>query len=129
MTRRIWRSAIVAAVFALHPLHVESVAWISERKDVLSTFFGLVALFFYIRYVERPSANRYLLVFSAFAFSLMSKPMLVTFPLLLLLLDVWPIGRMHWPPQWPSRQESVYREAASVDAHYCGQHPHLCGAA
>jgi len=100
MTRRFWRSAIVAAVFALHPLHVESVAWISERKDVLSTFFGLGAVYFYIRYAERPSVKRYLPVFFAFALSLMSKPMLVTLPLLLLLLDIWPIGRMSWPPQW-----------------------------
>ena len=99
MTGRIWRSAIVAALFALHPLHVESVAWISERKDVLSTFFGLGALFFYIRYVERPGVKRYLPVFLLFALSLMSKPMLVTFPILLLLIDVWPLGRMQWPPQ------------------------------
>ena len=94
ITGSLWRSAAVAAVFALHPLRVESVAWISERKDVLSVFFGLVALLAYVRYVATPSIARYLIVAGAFACSLMSKPMLVTLPGVLLLLDYWPLKRL-----------------------------------
>ena len=93
MTGTFWRSAAVAALFALHPLHVESVAWVAERKDVLSTFFGLLSLWLYVRYVEAPGAARYLLVLLAFALGLMAKPMLVTLPFVLLLLDYWPLGR------------------------------------
>ncbi len=88
-----WRSALVAALFGLHPLHVESVAWVSERKDVLSTFAGLLAIGAYVGFVRRPSAARYGLVAAAFAASLMSKPMLVTLPVGLLLLDHWPLRR------------------------------------
>ena len=86
-------SAIVAALFALHPINVESVAWVAERKDVLSTTFGLIALSFWLNYVAHPSLGRYLAVMLWFAASLMSKPMLVTLPFLLLLLDYWPLGR------------------------------------
>ncbi len=96
-----WRSAMVAALFALHPLHVESVAWISERKDVLSTLFLLLTLAAYLRYVEavRSSAKSsrrlalYCLSLTLFALGLLSKPMLVTLPFLLLLLDYWPLAR------------------------------------
>ncbi len=101
MTGRVWRCALVAAVFAWHPLHVESVAWVAERKDVLSTFFEMAALLFYARYVEFPTRRRYALVFAAFLCGLMAKPMLVTFPLVLLLLDFWPLGRIQWPLRWP----------------------------
>lgn len=94
MTGKMWRSAFVAGLFAVHPLHVESVAWVSERKDVLSTLFGLLALWAYVGYAERPRRGRYLLVLLFFGLSLMSKSMLVTFPFLLLLLDVWPMGRI-----------------------------------
>lgn len=94
MTRSIWPSALTAALFALHPLHVESVVWISERKDVLSTFFGLLAIWAYVRYIEKPVLARYLLIILCFALSLLSKPMLVTLPLLLLLLDFWPLRRL-----------------------------------
>jgi protein O-mannosyl-transferase len=90
-----WPSAFVAFVFALHPLHVESVAWVAERKDVLSAFFWFLALWAYVRYAERPGAGRYLVVLLAFCFGLMSKPMIVTLPLVMLLLDVWPLRR--WP--------------------------------
>ena len=90
-----WPSAFVAFVFALHPLHVESVAWVAERKDVLSAFFWFLALWAYVRYAERPGAARYLLVLLAFCLGLMSKPMIVTLPLVMLLLDVWPLRR--WP--------------------------------
>ena len=143
MTRRPWESAFVAGIFALHPLHVESVAWISERKDVLSTFFGLLTILFYIRYVQNlnvrmtvhplradsvvwssqrkdvlstflevltilfyipyvqnPNVRRYVPVALCFALALMAKPMLVTLPFVLLLLDIWPLGRFPWPPTW-----------------------------
>ncbi len=96
-TRARWPSAFVAMMFAVHPLHVESVAWITERKDVLSAFFGFLALYCYVRYVEAPSLRRYLLVAMTFALGLMSKPMLVTFPFVLLLLDFWPLHRAQFP--------------------------------
>jgi tetratricopeptide (TPR) repeat protein len=89
----IWRSALVAALFALHPLHVESVAWVSERKDVLSMLFFLLTLAAYMRYVRRGGWKGYLLVAVTLACGLMSKPMLVTLPLVLLLLDCWPLKR------------------------------------
>ena len=91
-----WQSTIVAALFALHPLHVESVAWAAERKDTLSTFFGLLSLVAYARYVEAPSRKRYALVAVALALGLMAKPMLVTWPFVLLLLDYWPLRRFQW---------------------------------
>lgn len=93
MTGCFWRSGFVAALFALHPLHVESVAWISERKDVLSTFFAITAIGCYLWYVENRSPVRYIWVAIAYALGLMSKPMLVTLPFVLLLLDFWPLGR------------------------------------
>ena len=93
MTRASWRSAFVAAVFAIHPLRVESVAWIAERKDVLSGVFFMLTLLAYAHYVRAPSLGRYLLLATACAFGLMSKPMLVTLPFVLLLLDYWPLGR------------------------------------
>jgi len=93
MTGAVWRSVFVAALFALHPLHVESVAWISERKDVLSTFFWLLTMWFYVRYVKRPSFSTYIPVFIALALGLMAKQMLVTLPFVLLLLDFWPLNR------------------------------------
>ncbi len=100
MTGAAWRSALVAALFAVHPLHVESVAWISERKDLLSTFFGLVAMWAYIRYAGKPSFGRYGWVVCFFGLSLLSKPMLVTLPLVFLLLDVWPLKRF-WIERHP----------------------------
>ncbi len=93
LTRAFWPSALVAALFALHPLHVESVAWVSERKDVLSAFFFMLVLLAYARYAENPSRGRYLGVVGLFTLGLMSKPMLVTLPFVLLLLDHWPLGR------------------------------------
>ena len=94
MTASTWPSALVAAVFAVHPLHVESVAWITERKDVLSGLFGLLAIGAYAWYARGPSVLRYLSVAAALALGLMAKPMLVTWPFLFLLLDYWPLGRM-----------------------------------
>jgi tetratricopeptide (TPR) repeat protein len=93
MTGGLWRSAFVAALFALHPLHVESVAWVSERKDVLSTLFWILTMWMYVRYVERPTLTRYMLALFTFALGLMAKPMLVTLPCVLLLLDYWPLER------------------------------------
>ncbi len=94
MTDAIWQGAFVAALFAIHPLHVESVAWIAERKDVLSAVFFMLTLAAYARYARAPSISRYLLVALFFACGLMSKPMLVTLPFVLLLLDYWPLGRL-----------------------------------
>ena len=117
LTLAAWRSAFVAALFALHPLHVESVAWVAERKDVLSTFFGLLALLMYARYMsgargevsEREGGDEntqhragiaahasryYYLTLLFFVLGLMSKPMLVTLPFVMLLLDYWPLGRV-----------------------------------
>ena len=92
-TGAVWRSALVAGLFALHPLHVESVAWISERRDVLSTAFGLLAIGAYVAWVRRGGVLRYLLTALCFALSLTSKAMLVTLPFVLLLLDHWPLRR------------------------------------
>ncbi len=114
MTKAPWKSAFVAALFALHPLHVESVAWVTERKDVLSTFFWMLTMASYISYVEHKTEDgrrkteggghpssvlRYLAVLILFALGLMSKPMLVTLPFVLLLLDFWPLQRMQVSPQ------------------------------
>jgi tetratricopeptide (TPR) repeat protein len=93
MTRAVWRSAFAASLFALHPLHVESVAWVTERKDVLSTFFALLTIAAYVWYARRPGVRRYLLVAAALALGVMSKPMVVTLPCVLLLLDYWPLER------------------------------------
>lgn len=93
MTGVFWPSAFVAAVFALHPLNVEAVAWVTERKHLLSSLFWLLTLWAYVRYVEQPAAGRYLAVVGACALGLLAKPLLVTLPLVLLLLDYWPLGR------------------------------------
>ena len=94
MTKEIWKSAFVAALFALHPLHVESVAWISERKDVLSAFFWMLTLCLYVYYTEKPVIRRYLFVIFSFVLALMSKPMVVTLPVIMILLDYWPLKRL-----------------------------------
>lgn len=92
----IWPAAFVAALFAVHPLHVESVAWAAERKDVLSGFFWMLTMAAYVRYAERPGIGRYILVIAAYTLGLMAKPMLVTLPFVLLLLDWWPLERYGW---------------------------------
>jgi Flp pilus assembly protein TadD len=98
MTGALWRSAFVAAVFAIHPLRVESVAWVAERKDVLSAFFFMLTLGAYARYVRKPdSVARYLMVAAAFVPALLSKPTVVTLPFVLLLLDYWPLRRFEQP--------------------------------
>ena len=92
-----WRSALVAFLFVLHPLHVQSVAWVSERKDVLSACFWFLTLWLYVRYAERRSLGRYLAVAFSLSLGLMAKPMLVTLPFVLLLLDYWPLARFRQP--------------------------------
>ena len=110
MTAARWPSAWVAFLFALHPLHVESVAWIAERKDVLSAFFWFLTLWFYAGYVQRPGVARYLAVVAAFGLGLMSKPMIVTLPFVLLLLDVWPLQRASWPWNWLSAKALLFEK-------------------
>ena len=120
MTGSLWPSAFVAALFALHPMHVESVAWITERKDVLSTLFLLLTLAAYVSYVRRRSLFSYLLAVLLFVFGLLAKPMLVTLPFLLLLLDYWPLerfvpqtikisGRKSSPAPLSDRRRILYR--------------------
>jgi tetratricopeptide (TPR) repeat protein len=92
-----WPSALVAFLFAVHPLHVESVAWVAERKDVLSAFFWFLTMWAYVRYTERPGWGRYVPVLVAFCLGLMAKPMIITLPFALLLLDVWPLRRLRFP--------------------------------
>ncbi|MFA6544201.1 MAG: tetratricopeptide repeat protein [Limisphaerales bacterium] len=94
LTRAVWPSAVVAALFAWHPLHVESVVWVAERKDVLCGFFWFFTLWAYARYVESPSPRNYLTVFAGFVLGVMSKPMIVTLPCVLFLLDYWPLRRI-----------------------------------
>jgi len=108
MTKTLWQSAFVAALFALHPLHVESVAWVAERKDVLSTFFWMLTMGAYVYYVERPALQRYLLVLLFFVLGLMAKPMLVTLPFGLLLLDFWPLKRLE-------QKKSARKESTEVN--------------
>src|SRR5438094_129130 len=108
-----WSSALVAALFALHPLHVESVAWAAERKDTLSTFFGLLSLIAYTRYAEAPSIRRYVWIAITLALGLMAKPMLVTWPFVMLLLDYWPLGRFGDPMTSEHRRSASHREAAT----------------
>jgi tetratricopeptide (TPR) repeat protein len=105
-TKRLWTSVFVAGLFALHPLHVESVAWVAERKDVLSTFFLLAAMWMYAYYAKRPGWARYAGVAVLFALGLMSKPMLVTLPVILLLLDYWPLERFNLDG-WKMKVERV----------------------
>jgi tetratricopeptide (TPR) repeat protein len=114
------RSAVVALAFGVHPLHVESVAWIAERKDVLSTFFALLALLAYTAYVRRPSTVRYIGVALLFAASLASKPMMVTLPLLLVLLDWWPLRRTALLEKVPLLLLSVLTSAAAFWAQRTG---------
>jgi Tfp pilus assembly protein PilF len=99
LTNAFWLSAFSAALFAWHPLRVESVAWIAERKDLLSGFFGLFALWAYVVYAQQHSAKWYGLSLGTFALGLLAKPMLVTLPVIMLLLDIWPLQRFHSAPR------------------------------
>ena len=142
MTGALWKSALVAALFAIHPLHVESVAWVSERKDVLSALFFFLMLGAYVRYARAPQYG-YLLVIVLFAAGLMSKPMLVSAPLILLLLDYWPLDRigsrtsessLSGNRRWEVKNALVRSQsshsrkdpaASSLGVHVCD---HVCGA-
>jgi hypothetical protein len=115
MTGALWRSAFVAALFALHPLNVESVAWVAERKNVLSGFFWMLTVAAYIRYAERPGIGSYLLVVLVFSLALMAKPIVVTLPFVLLLLDYWPFGRFQWGSQ---RQGESLPQSELVKVNY-----------
>ncbi|MBF0607877.1 MAG: tetratricopeptide repeat protein [Magnetococcales bacterium] len=97
-TDNIYRGALIAALFAIHPMHVESVAWVAERKDVLSAFFWLLTMWSYAHYAAAPSVKRYILMLLSFILGLLTKPMLVTLPLVLLLLDYWPLQRLNLKP-------------------------------
>jgi tetratricopeptide (TPR) repeat protein len=108
-----WPSALVAALFALHPLHVESVAWASERKDTLSTFFGLLSLIAYVRYAKAPSVSRYMWTAITLALGLLAKPMLVTWPFVMLVLDYWPLRRLTDPMAKEHLRDASHREAAT----------------
>ena len=103
MTGAFWRSAAVAALFSLHPLRVESVAWVAERKDVLSAFFWIATMLAYLHYVRRPAFKRYAAMVALFALGLMAKPMVVTLPFALLLLDYWPLDRINFGDASPRR--------------------------
>jgi tetratricopeptide (TPR) repeat protein len=116
MTGRLWPSAFVAALFALHPLHVESVAWVSERKDVLSTFFWLLTIHLYVRYVRRPKFVTYMPVVLALVLGLMAKQMLVTLPFVLLLLDYWPLQRFPQSQQKRRRSKGI---SGTASFSYC----------
>jgi protein O-mannosyl-transferase len=115
-TGTVWRSAMVAALFAVHPLNVESVAWVAERKSVLSMFFFLLALAAYGWYVKSREPTRYTVVMILFAAGLMSKPMVITLPFLLLLLDYWPLGRMRFGENGARRNANTNRFAVSTES-------------
>jgi protein O-mannosyl-transferase len=118
-TGALWRSALAAAIFAIHPLRAESVAWVSERKDVLSALFFMTALLSYASYAERPRIRSYLWVMLSFILGLMAKPMIVTFPFVLLLIDYWPLQRLHIggrivPPYSPGRPDRIVAKSLSL---------------
>ena len=110
MTGAFWKSAFVAALFALHPVNVDSVAWIAERKNLLSTTFWMLTLLTYVYYARRPALLRYLLMMAVFTLGLMAKPMLVTLPCALLLLDFWPLHRFKWFP----KTDQPFQEASTL---------------
>jgi protein O-mannosyl-transferase len=142
-TKRLGRSLLVAALFAVHPLNVESVAWVAERKNLLCTFFFFLALWAYGWYVQKPNWRRYLPVAALFAMGLMSKPMVITLPFVLLLLDYWPLGRIQgtpptalhdqqWIPQAPLTKlflEKVPLLALSAGSAWVTMHAQLGGGA
>ena len=113
ITGSLWRSGFVAAAFALHPVHVESVAWIAERKDLLCGLFWMLTMAAYVRYARRPAIRRYLLVIIFFVLGLMSKPMIVTLPFVLLLLDYWPLMRLEkLQPYVVNQRDNKYKKAS-----------------
>ena len=119
MTGRLWESVMVAALFALHPINVESVAWVTERKNVLCAVFWMLTLLAYARYAERPGVTRYLAVFAACALALLSKPLAVTLPFALLLLDFWPLQRHRGPAGCGSRRKRCRCSCWRSSGHGC----------
>lgn len=120
VTGATWRSALAAAIFAWHPLRVESVAWIAERKDILSTFFWLLTLWAWLRFLERRTVGRYAITLTTFILGLMSKPMVVGLPLALFIVDFWPLGRLRQaaPPARRSRGKDSESDVRSPLASY-----------
>ena len=114
VTGSLWQSSFVAAMFALHPLHVESVAWVAERKDVISTLFLFITLFLYSEYVVKRKLTLYILTLFSFVLGLMSKPMLVTLPIILLLMDYWPLGRYQHEKQERGLHQHSVRVVAFI---------------
>ena len=115
MTGSPWRSAFVAFVFALHPLNVDSVAWVSERKNILSTLFWLLTMLSYTSYVHRGGVRRYILTLFFFTLGLLAKPMLVTLPFVMLLLDYWPLGRFQ--PEKPDNDSAAKTNKRVIRSH------------
>jgi Tfp pilus assembly protein PilF len=113
-TGRLWASAMVAGLFALHPLHVESVAWAAERKDVLSTFFWMCTMWAWVFYAKRPGLWKYIAVMALYGLGLMAKPMLVTLPVMLLLLDYWPLDRFEFDYGWLRKVRTLAMEKAPL---------------
>ena len=120
LTRSLWRSAAVAALFALHPLHVESVAWVAERRDVLSTFWWLLTMLAYASWVVDRTALKYGVIVLCFTAGLMAKPMLVTLPIILLFLDIWPLQRFQI-----SGMRDLWRQRRTVTALFVEKIPLL----
>jgi tetratricopeptide (TPR) repeat protein len=110
MTGAMWPSALVAGLFGLHPIHVESVAWVAERKDVLSTLFWMLTVLAYTTYIRKPQRRQYVLMLALFALALMSKPMVVTLPFALLLLDIWPLSRLALDASWKTKVSTLVVE-------------------
>jgi len=119
VTGALWPSAIVAALFAVHPINVESVAWIAERKNVLSTLFWLLTICAYVRYASRPATSRYILVVISFALALMCKPMVVTLPFVLLLFDYWPLNRLRKSSNKDEEPIITTKRAREVESKPC----------
>lgn len=113
MTGTLWRSAFVAALFALHPINVDSVAWLAERKNLLSTFFWLLAMIIYFYYVKKPNIPKYILLVSVFILGLLSKPMLVTLPFVFVLLDFWPLKRFQIIPT-----KAIEKKTEGISEHF-----------
>jgi len=114
MTGSLWKSAFIAALFTLHPIDLDSVAWISERKSLVSTSFWMFTMLAYAHYASRPSMKRYLLILIAFSLGLMAKPMLVTLPCVLLLLDFWPLYRFKWAQHYENSDTTTRPASAPV---------------
>ncbi len=114
LTRAMWKSAFIAALFALHPLHVESVAWVTERKDVLSTFFWLLTMLSYNQYARSRNTTYYILVLLSFILGLMAKPMLITLPFVLLLIDYWPLNRVTFEFQNTAFSETTQEQTRRI---------------